>query len=161
MTKKRVRVVRAADLPDSETYPKRAKQLVRHGRAVWLDEGTIRLTARLPGKGEKDKDMETTTKEASVVDSAGTATATPAASRDEDAEDRQEWVEHFRTLVVRVLDDDGLSDAMQTIKDIYTNREVSPADAPAHAIARLYAANQELRAEALRVLKEFLTAGAR
>lgn len=146
---KNVRVVRAAGLPDSETYPRRAKQLVQHGRAAWLDENTIQLTADLPG--ERAEDMDTVT-ESPEID----ATDTPVTSGP-GGEGGQELLQHLRALVEKALHgDDMTSEAIQAIQTYCTCGDVSPADAPAQAIARIYAANQELKTEALRVMKEFL-----
>ena len=144
---KNVRVIRAASVPDSETYPKRARQLVRHGRAAWVDDHTIRLIADPPKKGadlmdtvsDPDAGVETTTAVPAPDTAAAEAMAeaegrgpggppTPPLASDE----RRGWLDHLRTLVDKILQEDDLTlEAIESIVKVYLHGDVSPADAPA------------------------------
>jgi len=127
---KNIRVVRGTGLPDGATYPRRARQLVRHGRAEWLDATTVRLHLGSPGK---------------------------RAENTETAYGSDEAIAHFKQLVDKVVSDDDLTN--QAIAGIVEacKQGVSQADAPAHAIGRIMEANRQLKIEALKILHEFIT----
>jgi hypothetical protein len=126
---KNVRVVRAG-LPEGATYPRRARQLVRHGRAEWLDANTIRLQPDPPG--ERADKMET-------------------------AHSSDATVAHFTELVEQILRDDELTKvAIAGIVEACKGGAFA-ADAPSHGIGRIMEANRQLKVEALKVLQAFVT----
>ena len=113
--------------PLTPTYPKRAKQIAKQGRAEWVNESTIRMLAGSPAE-MRAKDMPD---ETSI---------------------RTEWAEYFRNLAEQAVANDDLARlAIEAVRAAPS----SPADAPGMAIASIVEVHQKTKAEIFRSLTEF------
>ena len=114
------------------TYPRRARQLVRKGRAAWVDDVTIRLHAAPPH--ERLDGMDT-------VSTAQT-----------------DWVSYFQQLVESTIKSDHVAEAAAEAIAGAWNPESDPSitDQPGLALARIIEANCQMKVEALRVLSDFV-----
>lgn len=122
--------------PLGATYPRRARQLVKQGRAEWIDETTLRLLHGPPNY-ERADDM-----------------ANP--NIDNRELDQNEWVAYFRALVQSVIEnDEAVKAAVAAIANI---ANFPPHDQPSQAISRIVATNNELKTEALRTMNRFVSA---
>jgi len=125
-------VLDAHSNPLHPTYPKRAKHLVKHGRAEWVDDNTIRL---LSGPPEEKR-------------------AKPMAENESIT--RQECVEYLRNFAEKLTANDAV--AMAAIEAIQSLAgSTSPGDEPSKSVSKVVAANQEAKSEVFRSLTEFVS----
>lgn len=129
MTKNILVVTGEPPNPFGMTYPRRAKQLVKKGRAAWLDEQTIRLQPDPPCEMRADEHMTNNNMT------------------------QNEWVDYFKTLVEKVILNDTVAlraiDAMESV-------DSGPGDTPGLAISEIVKANHTLKSETLWTLSQFI-----
>ena len=117
--------------PFSRTYPRRAGNLVKKGRAKWLDSSTIVLTASAQSQDLEDTHMQNT----------------------------QEWVEYFRILTEKLLANDELTAKAIDAIGAFASMDASPysGDCPGEAVCNLMESNLRFRENMCRNLMEFVS----
>lgn len=128
---KNVMVLDAHLNPLHPTYPRRARHLVKRGRAEWVDDTTIRMLSD-PPQEERAKAMP-----------------------ENEATAREEWVEYLKGLADKLTANDGVAmAAIEAIRSLAGSPSLG--DKPSMAVGKIVEASQKARGDVLRSLTEFL-----
>ncbi len=117
--------------PLGATYQRRAKQLVKKGRAEWVDDNTIRIFSEPSAEMRADKMTENTEH--------------PVAP---------DWVAYIKNLGERLLENDAV--ALAAISTIKEGSFASPSDSPGNAIGRIVEAHQKAKADIFHRLTKYV-----
>src|SRR5690606_4711524 len=124
---KNVTVVDEHFNPLHPTYPRRARQLVKKGRAEWLDDRTIRLCPRPSKAREITMELESRT--------------------------QIDWAAEFKRLIDDVIHNNEVTlAAIDAIRDAASETD----DSPANAIVKIVEANNDFKIKALGLLQSMV-----
>lgn len=128
-------------LPLGMTYPRRAKQLVKKGRARWVNENTIIMESPVPYQEmEATINMDGNTNNFTTI---------------EVPEETTPWTEYFKKITEEImLDKDLVTLAVNSINNASTMGYEQ--DTPSQSICKIIEAHYQCKAEVLKSLMEFV-----